>query len=271
MRALLGVVAVAISLSCFAQSNQPAPSSGKDIQKQQPPTPVDATKSSNARSDGFEPTPSINKQASAISQEEAEHKRYERHEKPTLDRWLTWATVFLALVTAALAGFTYLLWAATGKLVREAKATSQMQLRAYVGIKSCAVIAHEDEDRFITHWVYVVAHNHGQTPAKNIRYWLELKNASLALVGTLERSQTDILTLGVIHPGDEFTCRLNIFESLSDDEVIRGRRAMYAFGRFEYTDAFNNTWETNLRFQLSGKDRSETGEMNICNEGNEVT
>ena len=106
MRALLGMVAVAVSLSCLAaESNPPLPSGGKDIQKQDAKPAKDKT-----QSDIRLYSPHGTKESPLIvepvvipkSKAEADHQHYEHHEKPTLDRWLTYGTVALAGITAVL-------------------------------------------------------------------------------------------------------------------------------------------------------------------------
>jgi hypothetical protein len=71
--------------------------------------------------------------------EEVEHDHYEQHEKPILDRWVTYATVFLALVTAVLAFFTYGLW----KDAREASAKNMHAMRDTINESTRAANAME--------------------------------------------------------------------------------------------------------------------------------
>ena len=111
MRTLLGVVAVVVSLSCLtAASNPPAPSDGKDIQKKNAKATIDKPKADIDLSiRGTKESP-LYVEPVPKSKAETEHQQYEHHEKPTLDRWLTWGTVALAGITALLAFFTFGLW-----------------------------------------------------------------------------------------------------------------------------------------------------------------
>lgn len=56
----------------------------------------------------------------------AQEEQY-RHEKASEEEWLTNATIWLAIVTTALAGFTALLWWATYKLALDARDTANRQ------------------------------------------------------------------------------------------------------------------------------------------------
>ncbi|MEO7863654.1 MAG: hypothetical protein ABIU05_25105 [Nitrospirales bacterium] len=63
------------------------------------------------------------------SPEDVAHKQYEHHEKPTLDRWLTYSTVALASFTFFLFVFTAALWWATYRLSRDAREVATRQAR----------------------------------------------------------------------------------------------------------------------------------------------
>ncbi len=63
------------------------------------------------------------------SPEDVAHKQYEHHEKPMLDRWLTYSTVALASFTFFLFVFTAALWWATYRLSRDAREVATRQAR----------------------------------------------------------------------------------------------------------------------------------------------
>ena len=138
MRVLLAIVALAVSCLCI--SNPPVANGGKDLQMQDVKSVSDKAQT-NIRVQGTRELPIvIETVVAAKTQAEIDHQNYERHEKPTLDRWLTWATVALAGITGVLAYFTYGLWS-------EGKNSTEIELRAYVMATSFHVVPINDDLR----------------------------------------------------------------------------------------------------------------------------
>ena len=109
---MLSIRSIVVAMLMFgfvyvSWSQVPSPSHGKPIQKQT--TETAQTKSDgNNKQKGTEQSLILEKTISAPdSPEDAAHKQYEQHEKPMLDRWLTYSTVALAISTFLLFLFTY--------------------------------------------------------------------------------------------------------------------------------------------------------------------
>lgn len=104
-----------------------SPIHGKPIQKQKTET-AQAKSDGNTKQKSTEQSPILVKSISAPdSPEDAAHKQYEHHEKPTLDRWLTYSTVALASFTFFLFVFTAALWWVTYRLSRDARKVATRQ------------------------------------------------------------------------------------------------------------------------------------------------
>lgn len=100
--------------SSTIQSQPPATSGGVQAQKQQTAKP---TQDTVYKQQGAESMPLVVKGIPAVeSEDDRKHKAYEQHEKPTLDRVLTWSTVALAVFTFLLFFFTAALWLVTYRL-----------------------------------------------------------------------------------------------------------------------------------------------------------
>jgi hypothetical protein len=116
IRATLLYLALAVS-SVFAASNSPVPSAGKSISQQKAHS-AQANQTTPEIQRGSESEPFfVQSVPGAESPDETDHKKYERHEKPTLERLMGWGTFWLAIFTlllvigtAVLAVFTYRLW-----------------------------------------------------------------------------------------------------------------------------------------------------------------
>jgi Ca2+/Na+ antiporter len=81
--------------------------------------------------------------------------------------WLD-AEKTIAIFTVILAFATFYLWLATRALVRDAKETSQRQLRAYISANPSEISSAEKEERFVQ--ITFILKNLGQTPARELHY-----------------------------------------------------------------------------------------------------
>ena len=103
---------------------------------------------------------------------------FRSQEKANEDWWLTKSTIWLAAWTAVLAVFTFLLWFATRKLVIDAKDTSKVELRAYLGFGKVEVVplSHEHIQAIIE------IKNSGATPAHGVTHTIrgEIRDATNA-------------------------------------------------------------------------------------------
>lgn len=141
MHALLGIMVLAFSLSCFAQSNPPAetPSVGTG-QEQQPagqPNPISKADERSTESSRF-----VIQSIPAIKTEHQPQTYLERQHEETktmneaLVAYSTIAlaviTFFLVVVTGILARYTYRLWKETKNLASDAKNASDRQFNSQV-------------------------------------------------------------------------------------------------------------------------------------------
>ena len=129
MRALLVVLALSLSVSYFAQSKPPTPSSGIDVHQKDGKPEQAQQQSANIERGTLNSPIFVHGIPADVSDADARHKAYEHHEKPSLDRWLTYSTVALAFFTLGLAIYTARLFRATVGLSRDAKSASANQAK----------------------------------------------------------------------------------------------------------------------------------------------
>ncbi|HUJ79476.1 MAG TPA: hypothetical protein VLY45_04080 [Nitrospiria bacterium] len=143
-----------IAGNASAQSQPPAPSPATSNQQKQSKSTKTEPPPSNDLRGTYESPLVINVLPTPNADEIAKRKREQEEEKSTLDRWLTGATVALAVITFFLALYTARLWSAT-------KESSQRQLRAYL-----SVVPQIDHVQFGQMPIArVLIENCGQTPA----------------------------------------------------------------------------------------------------------
>lgn len=198
---------------------------------------------------------------------------YDAHEDEKIhnENLIAYSTVVLAIVTTLLALFTFRLWKSTGKLVIGAEKTAKRQLRAYVMIPQVTIKNITQQDGIVSQFVYIEAKNFGQTPATHCTYWVELSANEFPLKNVLKKTaSTKDSGVGVIAPSDTFTIRTKIPLLSNGNEIHGGRYALYVYGEFSYNDAFGGVQTTDFRFMRNGKGWTSDGEMDMCEEGNEV-
>lgn len=255
MRWLLLGLALA---SGMVESQEPTPEKPKQ-QRTEP------SKGAQAGQRGTETLPFVVK---TPEKTEAETKREEaeRHNKSRNETWLAYSTIWLAVVTTALALFTFWLWGATRKLVIGSDKNSKRQLRAYVNVLSVKMVNVQRGQQ-----VHIEFKNFGQTPAKNIRVWWEMTIRELQLVGGLERSTSPTAKHGVLAPSDLYTMSAPLPLFSDGGEVHDGKKALYVFGQLCYRDAFDEDRITNFQFTIRGTGWLSDRELYVCEEGNEAT
>lgn len=179
-------------------------------------------------------------------------------------QWTDWIiaifTGIIAAVTTAYAVFSRLQWLAmrdqankmksmaetarqtaeaTRESVRNASTHAQMQLRAYITIKSGFVQIHEDARNVPT--AVIVFRNSGQTPAYNVRAGIAGGAGSFPWGNNYEVPPV-LPNKSVIGPDETFERRFRWAEPLpaeTRDLLTRSRDiAIWAVGRIEYRDAF---------------------------------
>ncbi len=155
------------------------------------------------------------------------------------------STALLAIITGALACFTYWLWKATGKLVSDTENNSKRELRAYIGMGGGEVFVLPNN---ILRGVVEIK-NFGETPAHNVM---------VAIAGELrtpgdKRPFNDpdfIPHKQPVAPTMSWTFGHEFLEMTDQDlrDVLADKKLVYIWGHVKYQDIYNET--QTLRFRL---------------------
>jgi hypothetical protein len=159
------------------------------------------------------------------------------------------------------------------------KAGSKRQLRAYVypdnaGLVDGTMLTPPQENRRNEPGITMLLKNSGQTPAYEVRSW-----ANINIIEPINESRLEIPKLssalsnnnvgsnGMISKAVWFGRALTSGEI---EDIEKGVKAIYLFGRIEYRDVFKKDRFTNFRLFYSGKFPVKEG-MNFyyCQKGNE--
>jgi hypothetical protein len=205
------------------------------------------------------------------SEEDVAHKAYEHHEKPTLDRWLTWSTVALAI-------FTFLMWVATYRLAAHAEETATQQA---TDTKNALKIARDAADAskvsadaardtaiaaFASNRAFVYATpywtntedggtffgvswtNGGNSSTKNLRTRIDYELVDGELPNDFSfPDKADPIGTGFLAPkqmlmGPRIPQRQPL-ASVDVDQILNGTKRLYFFGWAKYFDMFPGTPE----------------------------
>jgi hypothetical protein len=187
-------------------------------------------------------------------------------EDPT-GRVVAGATIFLGLITAALAFFTFRLWRSTSDLVTENMETAERELRAYVFVETAFVRNTVKEPIR----AYVALKNSGKTPAYNVRLMTRAE-VSANMEGLPPLPQEDGESFGHLGPGAPLLVSVPPDAVLSDAQrqsVLQDHAALYARGRVRYWDAFERPHLLEFCVFSRGEAAFEnTRPMASCSRGN---
>lgn len=243
-------IATALALACKLALSQPPIPSGRE--RIQPPQASASNAASQAIAEqrGTANVPLfVQSVPSPENEEDAAHKKYERYEKPSLDRRITIGTELLALFTFLLFCFTAALWLATRRLVKDADKSAKQQLRAYVGVKR-AWIAQGGPYIDSPVFAQVCIVNAGQTAAHNARVALHFERRP-HVNGDFPLVFNDFSTY--LQPGFEW----NVIQAATDADS----KALWAAplditksffvisGEVTYEDAFGEERSSQFRFK----------------------
>lgn len=161
---------------------------------------------------------------------------------------LVWVTIFLAVVTASLAVFTYKLWQATVKLGRDAVRGVEQQDTALKNVERAYLFIEVVLDGPLAHSpsglpnsVRVKIWNHGKTPAEvlQIRFYVDIKpevpNELLSFPGS------DVTLPPGLGIAQNFSYDVTTSVNISDKdfgEIEHGYKTPYAVGLVRYKDIF---------------------------------
>jgi hypothetical protein len=303
MRILLLAIALLFARNVAAQSQEQSPILPKASHKPEA-NPKQHAQGAATDQRGTENTPLFITVIPPLAAEPEPPQKTQNHNDYTSPEWwLVWVTLILAAITAILARYTAKLWGATKALSEDAKRTAdrqagemqesleiaersaaaankmavtmedtaERQLRAYVLVFHVKVI-NDPEPEHPGQYVYIDVRNFGQTPAAAVSYWIDMDAKERSLATVLKRIRlTKNKSVGVIAPGDTFTARVPIPLLSDGNEIFSGTHALYVFGQFRYTDAFNRERATNFRYMRSGEHWTSDGQMEICDDGNDAT
>jgi hypothetical protein len=174
----------------------------------------------------------------------------------------------LASFTIMLALSTIFLWIATRDLVREAKGTSERELRAYLGVENVSLkLLQVGEKPEIT----IVVRNFGQTPAYRVTKFSDSKVGAIDLKDFPEeggRSQTALNpgeTLKTISTRDTVLTQAE-YDGIKDDTI-----RYHFFGIVRFIDAFGKKRFVRYRFHTYGERLFAAGQMAVAEGGNKTS
>ena len=215
------------------------------VHSQEPPKGNAKQQKAATEQRGTEKAPIFVKTPGPTTQVERDSEHYEKLEKPENERRITSATVALAWITGFLAFFTFGLWIATYRLVKDAKDTAKNELRAYVGIQDITV-------RRLPEGIFqavVTVVNGGRTPAYSFRRFLN--------VGVFDATHTSFgvgeLTSPMPMAPNTPTPMRKVLPIISQEDVDRvsaphAARHVFVWGRIEYKDIFKVPQHVTFRF-----------------------
>ena len=161
--------------------------------------------------------------------------------------------------------FTFLLWWATRALVKEAKESSQKELRAYVHLQS-AVLSNVHDGHPSAN---LVIHNYGKTPAYkltincSIAFGVEFEDLPGALPNELN-------SIGTLAPGATVVHGSLSRIALTHDQIVEFnyyRASIFVYGKITYVDLNGKKRFTSFRTFKNAA--SEHDALASSNEGNE--
>lgn len=117
--------------------------------------------------------------------------------------------------------------------------------------------------------------NFGQTPATAVSYWVGIIPHKFPLEISLAKSSSSAgRRVGVIAPDHTFEAlvKIPIMDNGNQIEIPSTAHALYVYGEFHYTDAFNRRQVSPYRYmRRGGKDWAHDGQLEMCEDGNDPT
>ncbi len=167
----------------------------------------------------------------------------------------------LAAFTFGLFVATLMLWNATTRLVNRADVNAERQLRAYVGISDHTLSVTGAPS------VSLVFMNYGQTPAYDLRYWVDLV---VAQSGPPVSEHTYEPAHFILNPHDAFSAVVTKpdLPVATREQVQAGSERIFAYGAVRYRDAFGHLRSTDFQLEYGGPDFVKVGRMGWSATGN---
>lgn len=244
MRTLLLIVA--LSVCNYAWSDEPTPTPLKSSKQPENKTTKSYQVTINDKQ-GTKESPFFIVNLPAINADEITKRKNEQEdEKSTLDKLIAFSTVALAVITFFLALFTAFLWASTRALVKDARETSKVQLRSYLGIEHGFINLLETGNTNIIK-VKLSIKNTGQTPAYSVtaRRTLEFNYLKQFQSSGLkeEIDSSSIVGAGSIMEINFTDLSMNVENLKRMKDGLMGFRIT---GRIDYVDVFNEPQSVNM-------------------------
>lgn len=174
--------------------------------------------------------------------------------------------VITALFTAVLAAATIKLWNSTNRLAEGGEASSEQQLRAYIGVTNSSARVDVRDFR-----ATLTVRNAGQTPAYNV-HGFGMARFGNTFDPKWEGEMRSFAANAYMLPNSDFHFRIvepvaTLMQGVSNDGVMR---TLFAFGRLEYQDAFGRDRWLTFRFTVGGDLAAGTAQFAPCEQGNEA-
>ena len=236
------VVVLVITWSALLHSQNPVPgplSSTKHIE----PKSSQSNQTASQYQCGTEQKPLIVKVLPSVKSEaEANYEAHERHEKSKNEGRLTWATIWLAIVTTVLAIFTGYLWSATRKMIRSTEETAKQQLRAFIFGKGFNQGPNIWNGTIREYVFWVTWENVGLTPGIDACNWIDVKtfppNEELQFIFTPPREGKPTST--VMGPRTLSKTASIIIPLETMMQKWRNETKILIWSRVEYRDIFDS-------------------------------
>jgi hypothetical protein len=147
------------------------------------------------------------------------------------------------------------LWYATWSLVRDAKETSQRQLRAYLSANPTQIASAEREERFVQ--ITFKLKNHGQTPAREIHhiFGFDVFSNPLPEGFSYPATTTPVHMNATLFPEGDMEVWFNFNRLITTDEfnlLEQDRLRLHIWGETFYRTAFESTHHTDFRASVGG-------------------
>lgn len=179
-----------------------------------------------------------------LAEQQSAQEENDKTEHRIYERWTARATVALAIVTALLAFFTFRLWTATGRLVKDAEVTAKRQLRAYVAFDNFS----RNQDSMQRFYLRIYVKNYGNTPCHDMSIWIthleREPEAGFQCATTVDKHL--VVEKQMLHPGQSFNAGSPIFFNLHQRNIDQYEEWIIACGHIDYQDIFGDRWRTNF-------------------------
>ena len=200
------------------------------------------------------------------SEDHGDQPRFTRLINKTIDDPVALFTFFLGVATF------FLVIVVLGQ-VKDARESSERQLRAYVFITAAKI---HDFGIQSPIKAQIIIKNSGQTPAYNLVPWIGITIEYFPLTATLQRPGEGMKqSRASLGPGTERQLSVTAGRPLTPieiDDIKAGTKAIYIHGEAIYCDTFKR--ERFIRFRLmygGGAGIAPEGAMTHCEEGNETS